>query len=793
MRTGGLILIATLLGCAPSTSWRYVAPTAARAIEVTPPSMTVEEPPLATIDRAGMTLTIDDAPATMTVQATSERHGPVISTTLRGTLPPVAADARASVTVSLPAGAALHRLAPDDRNPLTIIEGGRFDGRGGSASRVGWWFLTSGAVPTLTAAYAALDTTGTPSAASDGARFVAWVRAPGESRPDPLGAVTVVVDTSRPTAGIPTTPAAVALVAAIAARTPRATVRLVAFDDAPVELAAGPAVEVAPRAQAALAAHGDLGASDLAAALALVAGTDRVIVVGDATATAGADPIVAARAAGLGRIDVLVSTFEHGRRGAGALADAGARPGRVLVATDDTLLAALDVSATGRLRLAVDDALVVWPTIVDSVPPGSPVAFSGRQRVARDLVVRLGEAPSVTLRLTPATAPPLAGLANRIELAAKSAGRGSTARQRIAMDFDGRAIVELVGSDDAIGVPHDMAAVEYIVLGHGGDCRSRDPMADARGDHPATSCFPQGSTNTPNPLHEPLYGVMRAISADDPATALALASAAYLEYPDSAIAIVALGEALEASGATDLASRAYRGLVDQPSPGAAWWRLTAERLDRLGETARPLAIATYREAVRREPGHLGAQRRLALDLVRAGDHAGAIATLREALDRATTDSARALLRDDLAVVLAVARVTAPDAVTATIAATGVQPATAASHRIVLDLEATSIQPMATASRLAGGTAITIIDVALGDGPRVRATSDLPTALAVPDRHAHLWLSVRGCGFAGACAGVAQLIAHDGRGGLTIEDRPFMLGPYARRVDLGVATPTSRRE
>jgi len=165
----------------------------------------------------------------------------------------------------------------------------------------------------------------------------------------------------------------------------------------------------------------------------------------------------------------------------------------------------------------------------------------------------------------------------------------------------------------------------------------------------------------------------------------------------------------------------------------------------------------------------------------------------EALDRATTDSARALLRDDLAVVLAVARGTAPDAVTAAIAATGVQPATAASHRIVLDLEATPNQSMQTASRLAGESDTTDVDVALGDGPRVRATSELPTALAVPDRHAHLWLSVRGCGFAGACAGVAQLIAHDGRGGLTIEDRPFMLGLYARRVDLGVATPTSHRE
>ncbi len=49
--------------------------------------------------------------------------------------------------------------------------------------------------------------------------------------------------------------------------------------------------------------------------------------------------------------------------------------------------------------------------------------------------------------------------------------------------------------------------------------------------------------------------------------------------------------------------------------------------------------------------------------------------------------------------------------------------------------------------------------------------------------------MRACGFAGVCAGSAQLVAHDGHGGLRIDDRPFVLGPEAGRVDLGVAAPT----
>jgi hypothetical protein len=109
--------------------------------------------------------------------------------------------------------------------------------------------------------------------------------------------------------------------------------------------------------RAALAAHGELGASDLAAALAFAAGADRVLVVGDAVATAGTrDPIETAHAAGIGRIDVVVPPRARSRRDAAALADAGARPGRVLHAQAVGAMDGLDVSATGRLGLTVTDA-----------------------------------------------------------------------------------------------------------------------------------------------------------------------------------------------------------------------------------------------------------------------------------------------------------------------------------------------------------------------------------------------------------------------------------------------------
>jgi len=346
-------------------------------------------------------------------------------------------------------------------------------------------------------------------------------------------------------------------------------------------------------------------------------------------------------------------------------------------------------------------------------------------------------------------------------------------------------------------VPFDRAAVAWTVVGHRHPCPPRDQLATARrGDHGAPPCWPSSPDRAPHPLPAPLFQVLADVAAGRTDAALATARATYLAQPDSAIAIVALGEAYEAAGAPALAARAYASLIDQPAPGAAWWRVTAQRLDRLGAPARAQAIDAYRAAIDLAPTHVGARRRLALDRLQAGDGPAALAALVAALDAARTDAARALVRDDLAVALAVVTARAPAdaaaaaAIATAIATTGVRPATAPSRRVVLDLEATPNQAMATESLLAGAAPDTTADLAIGTGPATRATSAAPTALAAPAGAAHLWLTVRASGFAGVCAGSAQLVAHDGRGGLTIEDRPFVLGPEAGRVDLGVAQPAS---
>ncbi len=346
-------------------------------------------------------------------------------------------------------------------------------------------------------------------------------------------------------------------------------------------------------------------------------------------------------------------------------------------------------------------------------------------------------------------------------------------------------------------MPFDRADVAWTVAGHHHPCPPWDQLATGRrGDHAAAACWPPSPDRAPNPLPTPLFAVLADIAAGRTTAALATARAAYLAQPDSAIAIVALAEAYEAAGAPALAARAYASLIDQPAPSAAWWRVTAQRLDRLGAPARAQAIATYRAALAIAPDHVGARRRLALDLLQAGDGPGALAALVAARAAARTDAARALVEDDLAVALAVVAARAPadaeaaTAIAAAIATTGVQPATAASRRVVIDLEATPNQAMASAGLIADGPATTEVDVQVGTGPTTRATSAAPIALAAPAGAARLWLTVRASGFAGVCAGSAQLVAHDGRGGLRVEDRPFVLGPAAGRVDLGVAQPAS---
>src|SRR5690606_32148896 len=104
--------------------------------------------------------------------------------------------------------------------------------------------------------------------------------------------------------------------------------------------------------------------------------------------------------------------------------------------------------------------------------------------------------------------------------------------------------------------------------------------------------------------------------------------------PGDVLALVALGEALEATGDRTGAARAYGSLVDLFPSRADIRRMAGERLERLDAEGSALAIDTYEKALQQRPDQPSGARLLAYALVKAGRHEQALKVLQDALGRA---------------------------------------------------------------------------------------------------------------------------------------------------------------
>jgi predicted Zn-dependent protease len=93
--------------------------------------------------------------------------------------------------------------------------------------------------------------------------------------------------------------------------------------------------------------------------------------------------------------------------------------------------------------------------------------------------------------------------------------------------------------------------------------------------------------------------------------ARALAESWNTEAPGDVLALLALGEAWEAAGERNAAARAYGSLIDLFPSRADLRRLAGERLERLDDAGRELAIDTYQKAVAERPDHPSGHRLLA--------------------------------------------------------------------------------------------------------------------------------------------------------------------------------------
>src|SRR5439155_21671960 len=129
-----------------------------------------------------------------------------------------------------------------------------------------------------------------------------------------------------------------------------------------------------------------------------------------------------------------------------------------------------------------------------------------------------------------------------------------------------------------------------------------------------------------------LADVMTALQDGHPDRALAIATPWHAAEPGDVLALIALGEALEAKHELPRASRIYGSIIDLFPTRADFRRFAGERLERLG-TARKLAIDSYRRAVADRPDHLTGHRLLAYALLRDGDFAGAFAAILAGIDQ----------------------------------------------------------------------------------------------------------------------------------------------------------------
>jgi tetratricopeptide (TPR) repeat protein len=297
-------------------------------------------------------------------------------------------------------------------------------------------------------------------------------------------------------------------------------------------------------------------------------------------------------------------------------------------------------------------------------------------------------------------------------------------------------------------------------------------------------------------LSGPLAEIERAITAGDPRTALARATAWHTQRPDDVLALIGLGDALEASHDLATAARAYGSIIDLYPARADFRRFAGERLERLGQE-RALIIDTYRRAVADRPDHLTGHRLLAYALVRDGQYADAFTAILAGLDRKYPANrfagAERVLEDDAGMIGAAyaAHVPARRAdIVAELAKRHLALATQPSTRFIMYWEtdgndvdfhirdARGGHAWYSNKQLRSGGEL-YADITTGYGPECFAIPGTPTA--GPYQLAINYFSQGPMGYG---MGLLQIQTFDGRGNLKFEDRPYVIMNDHAFVDLG---------
>ncbi|MEZ4362797.1 MAG: VIT domain-containing protein [Kofleriaceae bacterium] len=304
----------------------------------------------------------------------------------------------------------------------------------------------------------------------------------------------------------------------------------------------------------------------------------------------------------------------------------------------------------------------------------------------------------------------------------------------------------------------------------------------------------------PEPLTGELAEIMKSLDAKRADDALRRAWTWRHKDQGDLLALIGLGEALEAKGDRAQAARAYGSIIDLFPARADLRRFAGqrlERLDRQGASVRELLLDTYRRALADRPDHLTGYRLLAYALVRAGDLPEAFATvergLRQSYPPGRFPGGDRILREDAGLIAAAWIAKDPKRraeLSTRLSALGASLETAPSTRFVLywETDANDVDfhirdargghAYYQAMTLPSGGAL-YQDVTTGYGPECFTIPGVPKAGPY-----QLSINYYSQGPMGFGMGLLEVLVHDGKGGLTFDERPYVVMQPGAFVELG---------
>ena len=291
--------------------------------------------------------------------------------------------------------------------------------------------------------------------------------------------------------------------------------------------------------------------------------------------------------------------------------------------------------------------------------------------------------------------------------------------------------------------------------------------------------------------------IMGKIERKQSDQAVAQAMAWRSEKPGDVLALIALGEALEAQGKRELAARAYGSLIDLFPARADMRRFAGGRLERLADEGGALAADSYAKAAEQRPDHLTVHRLLAYALLRQGKYQAAFDAAAAGLARSYPvgrfAGGKRILKEDLGLIAAAWHRHNPKdmaEIAEKLAQHGTLIATKPSLRFVLNWETDANDVdfhifdgqgghafFSQPSLASGGRLYE--DVTTGYGPECFTIEGKPRAYPY-----NLQLHYYSRGPMGYGMGKLEIVQHNGNGDLIFEQRPFVIMNDNAYVDLG---------